>query len=206
MSFYFGNMIKAIIFDFDGVIADTYELNLKICRNQGRPDLSEEEFKDHHNGNVFNVPAIEFTKDQVREFYKQYYELANSKYIFPIHDELRKLVKEYSLYVVTSNSEKAVRRYIELGNLKEYFKAVLGMESSKLKTDKFKMIFSEFGLNKNECIFVTDTSGDVLEAKTVGLKVLGVSWGYHSPKRLLKAGADKIVENINDIDKAIKNI
>jgi|GEM_PF-4406926 len=64
-------MKKAIIFDFDGVIADTgdilYALSLEFD-----PSLSEEDFKAHHDGNVYEEPRIKFTPEGAARLYDEY--------------------------------------------------------------------------------------------------------------------------------------
>lgn len=52
-------MKKYLIFDFDGVIADTFELNKKFSRESGH-EFTEEDFLAHHDGNVYENPRIQF--------------------------------------------------------------------------------------------------------------------------------------------------
>ena len=51
-------MIKAVIFDFDGVIHDTFDFNLKWLNhfvNDNFKPLTNQEFRDLHNGNSYNL-------------------------------------------------------------------------------------------------------------------------------------------------------
>ena len=43
--------MKAIIFDFDGVIQDTFNFHLNKIREFGKIDLSENDYRDLHNSN-----------------------------------------------------------------------------------------------------------------------------------------------------------
>jgi len=45
-------MIKEVIFDFDGVLIDSFDLIRSIWDEQGK-GVSVDLFKDHHNGNIF---------------------------------------------------------------------------------------------------------------------------------------------------------
>ena len=56
--------MKAIIFDFDGVLADTADFNKNLTKEVGH-DVSEEEFKAHHDGNVMEQPRIPSTLSQI---------------------------------------------------------------------------------------------------------------------------------------------
>jgi phosphoglycolate phosphatase len=42
----------------------------------------------------------------------------------------------------------------------------------------------------SDTVLVTDTTGDVEAALTAGVRAVGVSWGMHSPDKLLAAGAE----------------
>jgi len=70
--------MKAIIFDFDGVIHDTYELcyglNLKISGK----DLTREQHKDFFNGNLFEKVVVDEEKEKAES--EQYYKLQNEAY------------------------------------------------------------------------------------------------------------------------------
>lgn len=42
------------------------------------------------------------------------------------------------------------------------------------------MIFDDFNIAAPDCIFITDTLGDIKEARVAGVDSIAVSWGYHS--------------------------
>ena len=46
--------MKAVIFDFDGVIHDTFDFHRNKVNEFAKVELSEQEFKDIHNGNFFH--------------------------------------------------------------------------------------------------------------------------------------------------------
>lgn len=51
-------MLKAIIFDFDGVIADTFRMCLDIHKNNER-NITTKRYRDFHNGNgFFEFPLV----------------------------------------------------------------------------------------------------------------------------------------------------
>ena len=61
-------MIKAIIFDFDGVIGDTYQINFDVSRLFDS-NFSTQDFVDHHMGNVFEKPKINFKVEDIPIFF-----------------------------------------------------------------------------------------------------------------------------------------
>jgi phosphoglycolate phosphatase len=76
---------------------------------------------------------------------------------------------------------------------------VLGVETHKSKEVKFGIIFEETGLLKDECVFVTDTLGDILEANKVGVRTIAVTFGYHDEKRLAKGNPSVLVSDFKEI-------
>ena len=42
-------------------------------------------------------------------------------------------------------------------------------------------------LNSDEIVLVTDTVGDIAEAREVGVRAIGVVWGMHTERQLLDA-------------------
>jgi len=195
--------MKAIIFDFDGVIHDTFDIVYKA--NQQLPDnhLSEESFKDLFNGNMHQSGQIKPEND------KKYFELQAKafeglKIRDDIKHELLQLKKKYLLFIVTSNQEWQLERYFQENDLHGLFTEILGFETHKLKVDKFNMLFKKHKLKKKDSLFVTDTLGDIKEAHNVGIKTIAVEFGYHERHRLERGNPWKIVSSFKEIRPAIE--
>jgi phosphoglycolate phosphatase-like HAD superfamily hydrolase len=61
------------------------------------------------------------------------------------------------------------------------------------------MIFEKYGTSASECVFVTDTLGDMLEAKKEHVGAIAVSWGFHSREVLEKGEPFRILEMPSEI-------
>ena len=81
-----------------------------------------------------------------------------------------------------------------------------GLETHKLKTHKFRKVLDELNLKENECIFITDTLGDILEANEVGIPTIAVDFGYHERERLEKGNPLQIISNFEELIETIKKI
>jgi phosphoglycolate phosphatase len=86
------------------------------------------------------------------------------------------------------------------------FSFLYGYETHKLKTHKFKKVLNDFNIREDECIFITDTLGDILEANEVGIDTIAVDFGYHERERLEKGKPKKIISSFNELIDTIKNI
>jgi len=192
--------MKAIIFDFDGVIHDTFEFHRKKIKEFTGIELSRNDLKNVHKKNFyFNIPS-EF-KNINWESYRDYvYEdQSNLEMTQVIRDRIIELSKKYDLYIVTSGGTKNVSDYLGNNGILKIFKEVLGLEISKSKVEKFKLIFKKYKLEKEDCLFVTDTLGDILEANKVGLKTIAVDFGFHCRKTLEKGNPYKIISSFNEL-------
>ena len=195
-------MIKTLIFDFDGVIGDTFDLSFKICRTIFK-GLSEQDFRDYHNGNVFRSNIIRWEPHKLKLFYSNQKQGFTKKNLFPLKDVLRKLQDKYQLLVISSTTDENVKDFLNLGGFDQFFLEIFGATTHKSKVEKFKMIFKKYKLKPHECLFITDTIGDIKEARKVNIKSIAVTWGYHSKELLSKQNPLAIIEKPNELLKRL---
>ena len=67
------------------------------------------------------------------------------------------------------------------------------------KIDKINHAVSEFKANKDQTYYVGDTTGDIREAKTAGVRTVAVAWGWHSRERLAAVRPDHLVDKPQDL-------
>ena len=195
--------MKAIIFDFDVVLADTADFNKNLTKEVGH-DVSEEEFKAHHDGNVMEQPRIPFTKESADNFFAKYLERITQVKPFFSQENIHLLKSLCPLYIISSSPKSAINKFLKCNNL-EYFDEVLGVDFHKSKVEKFKYLFKKYSLNPNDVIFVSDTLGDILEAKNVDVKTIAVDFGFHDRIRIKKGNPFKIVSNFDELLETIKD-
>src|SRR3989339_1164464 len=193
-------MLKAIVFDFDGVIADTFDLCFGINREQ-KVDITIKEYKDLLDGNVFASPVLTFSEKEIKYFCVNYNDRISDKYFFPLENQIKNLAKKYELSIISSSPEKGIEKFLKMAGISKYFQRVLGLETHKSKVEKFRLLFKEHKLKPKECIFVTDSLGDLKEAKKVMVPTIAVTWGYHGATRLRKGSPDIIIHNFEDLAK-----
>jgi phosphoglycolate phosphatase len=195
-------MIKAVIFDFDGVIADTFEIAYGISTEIGYR-VSKEEYRKMFDGNLFSHPFI--TSENRRRFdarqAEMFKELVIHKHVI---EGLRKLKETYKLFIVTSNTEDALDMVFGNNAMHDIFDKVLGAQTHTSKVKKFEMIFAEHSVA--ECVFVTDTVGDIKEAHEVGLRTIAVDYGFHERERLEKASPYKVVSSFDEVVAEIEGL
>ncbi|MEI7426023.1 MAG: HAD hydrolase-like protein, partial [Candidatus Moraniibacteriota bacterium] len=103
---------KTIIFDFDGVIHDTYELAFQINFEISGKKLTREQHMDFFNGNVFESTKV--SEEDNEKFFK----LQNKAFEYLRIDEhirknLEKLSALHPLFIISSNQEDALDIYFK---------------------------------------------------------------------------------------------
>jgi phosphoglycolate phosphatase-like HAD superfamily hydrolase len=196
--------MKAIIFDFDGVIHDTFAFHKKKIEAFAGVEFSEDEFRDIHNGNFF-VHKNDKLKDTDWFKYRDhvYKEMSNMKIKDETREALVGLSKNHELFIISSGGTKMILDYLKNNDMKDIFKEVIGMDIYRSKLDKFGVIFAKYRLSPIDCIFVTDTLGDILEANMLNIRTIAVDFGYHKKEILSKGNPFKIVSSVGQLLEAI---
>jgi len=196
--------MKAIIFDFDGVLADTYDFSMGLAKEVGH-DVSHEDWKAHHDGNCLEKPRIAFTKKSAGSFFSKYSERILNVKPFLSLENIKTLKGISPLHIISSTKEKAIINFLNHNKL-NYFDEVLGVDFHKSKVEKFKYLLNKYNLKSEEVAFISDTLGDILEANRVNVKTIAVDYGFHDKERLMKGNPFKIVSNYDELLKVIEGM
>lgn len=197
-------MIKAIIFDFDGVLVNEYQKHYELSK-KGINNLTEEEFKRLFEGNIH--AEREKLKERHTGFdIKTHFDKHKESLIIDpmIRDLLIKMSQKYLLGIISSAKENGIKKVLKNSGLEKIFLFNYGYETNPSKIEKFKKALKEFNLKTGECIFVTDTVGDIVEARNVGVQSIALDLGYHERKRLEKAKPYRIISSFAALADAIE--
>ncbi|MBW6451312.1 MAG: HAD hydrolase-like protein [DPANN group archaeon] len=193
-------MIKAIIFDFDGVIHDTFEFHRSKLKAFTGNDISEKNYKDIHDGNFYDSKCdVLLDTDWAGYITFIHPEQSTMKITDEIRQVLIELNQKYELFIISSGSAKNISDYLGNNGISNIFTEVLGFENHRSKINKFKMLFDTHGLCHDNCIFITDTLGDILEANKVGVETVAVDFGFHSRERLEKGNPYRIISRFSEL-------
>ena len=131
-----------------------------------------------------------------------YLNLVNTqaKVIEGVEDVLSGLYGKYLMGVVTSSKRKHFESVHRKIGLMEYFTFVLtGEDYSKFKPDPepYLIAIQRTGLNKEECIAVEDSEGELISATTAGLKCIVIPNGLTRSQKF--HGAYRILQSIREL-------
>ena len=77
------------------------------------------------------------------------------------------------------------------------FSAAIGVSDlveKKPAPDAVYEVLKQFGITKEEAIFVGDSDVDVMTAHNAGVPCVGVTWGFRDRELLLSVGAEYIID------------
>jgi phosphoglycolate phosphatase len=202
-------MNKAILFDFDGVIVDTFSFCYEISKKNA-PDLTEQGFRDRFKGNIFeslkNIEPSDVPSEKL-DFWTAYTPELNKQSIDPeMNSTIQELHNNYDLFIVSSTVSSAIINFLEFNKILSFFKEILGSDIHKSKEHKINSILQKYNFDPKDCLYITDTVGDILEARQCRVRSVAVTWGYHDTVTLALANPDTMVSSPKELLVAINDL
>jgi phosphoglycolate phosphatase len=191
------------MFDFDGVIADSFEDQCRACvetlRAHGFADLATRaQFLDFTETNWFEALAAAGVPEDVRDEVEDAFGAAPSPDLFPeMAAVIERLAAAHRVVVITSSRTSVVEDILAEHDVRGVVE-VLGGEQEASKTCKIRSVRRRFG-ETLPAWYVCDTVGDVLEAREAGVGTVGVAWGWHGEERLRRAAPDHMAHAPSDL-------
>ena len=193
---------KIILFDFDGVIVDSFANALRVTKIMN-PDMTEADYQKLFDGNINDWKKGLSEEEKRRgdeEFFEKYLPSLEQARIFPgIKEVIAKLEKTYTLLIISSTISSPIRGFIERHKMAEYFDDIMGNDVHRSKMEKIKMVYNKYGAGVDDCVFITDTLGDMREAARMGVQSIGVTWGFQRKESLLKGKPFFIAEKPEEL-------
>lgn len=200
---------KVLLFDFDGVIFDSFEGLFSLAQKYW--DMTAEQYRAAHEGNIYE-DMREMNAEDLREEERKlgrYFDEAGEAIaptcpIFSgMRDALLQLSDRYQLFIVTSTPSPVVKKVLQRCGIESCFAGIYGLDIDRSKEKKIGMIFAQHHVVSEDCVFITDTLGDIREARKAGVEAIAVTWGFHERERLQKGDPWRIIETVQELVPAI---
>lgn len=196
--------ICCIIFDFDGVLVDSFDAAFKISKSLLHVE-DPSKYKDLFLSGISKKIKSTLSASQVKSFFQKYGKKISHLPLVPGMDNiLRDLKSDYLLAINSSANTPSIKQFLKIHNLDGYFKEILGYDIDPSKTEKILKIIGEYQFEKSDCLMITDTLGDIVEANEAGVATIGVTWGYHTEEELIRGKPFSIAHNPGQLQTAIK--
>ena len=95
--------MKLLIFDFDGVLEDTFDWNFEVAKKRYK-GINKEDYRTWFNGNIYEHPIVlEAGPMNVKEYFKTYKKgFVGRKLNNKFKKLLNELIKKYNLVIISS--------------------------------------------------------------------------------------------------------
>ena len=210
--------MKAIVFDFDGTIADTIPAITEGVNQAmvelGHPTHTEESVRGfiNHGARVLIRSALPKAYrddpayvDRVFTTYDAAYGRTYLHTTQPYAD-MDKLIADlhrtYLVGILSNKQDRLLERLAAQVLPAGSYDAVVGFETGKpAKPDPYlsRKIAAALGVDPADCIMVGDSDVDVATARNAGMAHIGVAWGYRSAAFLRDAGATCVAESVPEL-------
>ncbi len=214
-----------IIFDFDGTIADSFELvSSFIAAQAGKANLGSaerEKLKGLSMRDIakkLEIPAWRYLWLFFQGRRMMSGHLDEVKPFAGIEDVIKALhAGGWDLYILSSNSNKNILLFLKRYHLEKYFAQTQGSASFFGKTQALRTILRRNKLDPQQSFYVGDEVRDLYAARRANVRGVAVAWGYNdmtalatekpfaaaqTPADLLKIFSAKIADTKPDTIKA----
>ena len=209
-------MLKNIIFDFDGVIINSHDVQIKalkesyreVCGN-GTPPFDE--FFKHCGDSLANIFSIlGLPLDMIPIYQRISRENINNVKIFDGIIDMLEILKQngYKCALCTGKDRFRTFELLMHLNLKSYFDIVVCSDDvryPKPHPASLWYIMRELGGEKTESIMIGDGINDIRCAKNAGIKSIAVTWGNVNRELFLENPPEWFVDTVEQLLERILN-
>lgn len=184
---------KALIFDFDGTIADTLPLYLDILyrgRTSSKSTITEEKMVQLRKAPLvrlvghLDVPPFSRARILWVRWKHLHKRVGEAKPFDDMCEILVRLHKEgHKLFVLSTNYERNVRAFLRVQKLEEYFSGVYHC-GVFTKARGLRRIMARHGLGKQSTYYIANEPLDMRAARLAGVHGVAVTWSGQEPQAL----------------------
>jgi beta-phosphoglucomutase len=223
---YEGNMIKALLLDFNGVVIDDEPIQQAVYGELLAADgvaLTEEMYYSRlgMDDKTFVASVLEEAgkpagADRVLELttaktQRWREKVASELPLFPgVENFIRKSSQEFALGLVSMSKREEIDFVLETAGLTECFPVIISSEEVENckpdpecyrkgfeQVDLYRIARGHLPMTHGECVVIEDSPAGVMAGRRADLQVLGVT-NTVSANKLRKAGANWIAKDLND--------
>lgn len=211
-------MIKAVIFDLDGTIANTLPMCVEAFHRAVAPlvgrALTDKEIMAHFGASeegIINRILPEDYERGMAGYLKHYRELHDmSPAPFDGMVEILRWLKSRGIVValVTGKGAASCDITLDYFAIRGYFDMVeTGSPHGVVKTECIERVLERFSLAPSEAIYVGDAVSDVSSSHKAGIAIVGAAWAPTTDvDELRAANPDELFTTVTDFDTYLQQI
>ena len=207
-------MLKAVIFDIDGVLVDSKEANIdlykKLLVKAGYPEPTREAILNRFHLPLWqSIEVLTGLADQkeVERIWRMIDEPgirnpALLKFPTELLDTLTALHRKYRLAIVTSRVRMGVKEVFEAGKIGHLFDVAVAFEDySKPKPDPEPLLLAlkQLGVTAAEAIYIGDSDSDIDAANSAGMRSIHLSRSPHPSATVVAREFKELLQAIHSL-------
>jgi phosphoglycolate phosphatase len=208
--------VTLILFDFDGVLADTLGdmlsfgqdacAELGIQRIPTPADLASLETMSFvEYGRQLGVPPHLLDKFTDGCF-KRFGQRSRPPKIFDgMKQVLEQLSRDNAIAVVTGNTTQTVENFLNVHGLSNCVRGIFAVDQPGSKPEKILSARRQFAKQGDTTYLVGDAVSDIRAARDTFVKSIAVSWGHQSLDKLTDARPDYLVHSPRELLELLVN-
>ena len=181
---------KAILFDFDGVLAESMNVKTeafaKLYESYGE-EIVQRVVKHHiENGGISRYKKFEYyhqnylnknlSEEELEYLAQQFSDIVvesviESEWVKGSKEFLEKYYDKIDMYVVSGTPDTELKLVVKNRDMNKYFKGIYG--SPETKSELSNKIISEKGYKKDDVVYIGDSMSDYTEAEKAEIPFLG---------------------------------
>lgn len=211
--------MKAIIFDFDGTVADTlptiYHSFQTIFKQFDDKELSDEDVKAMFGPSEVGIIHERLSyqdKEKAMETFYRVYADSHAEFVKENQEiqELLKFLKEnkFKLGVVTGKGRSSLDISLKMLHLASYFDVTIAgdeVEHAKPHPEGIHKAMDLLNAGPEESMYIGDSDADIKAGSRAGVTTIGVQWlpDYQTPE--FAEEPDKLFKDVGDFKEYIKS-
>ena len=213
-------MLKAVIFDYNGVLINDVQLHetcwFRAGRDMGFPVSRQtiSKYISYDPGQKRHLYFGDIPDEKWGKLFqaktRYYFEMAEKEnLVFPsVEGVLTSLSKRYTLALISNTPRNYFDRVFPR-SLAVLLKETLfanEVERPKPSPDPLLEILGRLGIGKDKCCYVGDSVLDIRMAKTAGILIYAIATGDNSRNELEREGADDVLTNLIELQERLETV
>lgn len=213
-------IIKAVIFDFDGTLADT----LPVCfyafqavfKEFDNLEITSEEIKAMFGPSETGIIRENLLNKNFDKAIELYYEKYSEKHleVVPDNEEINDLLLNlksagYKLGIVTGKARRSLDISLKCLNMNDLFDVIVtgdDVHMPKPHPEGINKALKQLNIESSEAVFLGDSDADILAGKQANVHTIGVQWLPNFQSLEFSMQPNQIFSSIDEFNQSFTNI
>jgi phosphoglycolate phosphatase len=206
-------LFSLIIFDYDGVLADSLEHAIlaaeEFCRSVSHDRAPTRETIGSLEIATYAEIArsVGLPLEHIERFcsyvFERFQAMGPSISFFPGVEQLLRRISTKNVAIVSGNSRAVISQKLAAHGLADTITCILGVFEHGDKAEKIRNACDHFGIDAGFSCMIGDSASDVRHAKKAGVTSIAATWGWQPREMLSKENPDFIVDSVRELSDLI---